>query len=59
MAPETDHNRPWTGLEIPTNSKALALFNIAMESMVSNGILLYFGVTSGYWVAQSRILHQQ
>ena len=39
---KTDPNRPWKGLDIPINSNAMALFNIAIISQVSQGTQIHF-----------------
>lgn len=39
-------NKPWRGLDVPSNVKAL--FSIAIKSQVGSGTNTLFGVTNGY-----------
>lgn len=40
----TDKNKSWTGLDMPINSNAVALFNIGLECHVGNGENIYFQI---------------
>ncbi|GJN37267.1 hypothetical protein PR202_gb26200 [Eleusine coracana subsp. coracana] len=39
---KTDSNKPWFGLDIPVHANAVAMFEIAMQSVVGNGNNSFF-----------------
>ncbi|GJM91632.1 hypothetical protein PR202_ga08028 [Eleusine coracana subsp. coracana] len=39
---KTDTNKPWIGFDIPVHPNAVAMFEIAMQSLVGNGNNTFF-----------------